>query len=176
MTTRRVFLGLAANLAAACLAVPVLAQDTDHPDGMHTHNAYARTNGGIGRTGAIFLMIHNNTETADRLLDARSDVAQRVEIHSHKDDGNGVMQMIHLTEGLALPAGEVHLLERGSDHVMLMGLTRDLVEGEVFPLTLVFENAGEMVVDVIVDNARKPGDAGMHEGMDHSTHGSTHGG
>lgn len=171
MTTRRLFLGLAANIAAACLALPLYAEDMTHGPGMHAHDAYARTNGGIGKSGAIFLMIHNNTETDDRLIDARSDVAQKVEIHTHKDDGNGVMQMIHLKDGIALPYGEMHELARGGDHVMLMGLTRDLKDGDTFPLTLVFEKAGEMVIEATVDNARKPGQGGMHQGMDHSTHG-----
>lgn len=172
MTNRRLFL---ATVAATCLsfALPIHADDMAahdmgaHGKGMNAADAYARTNGGIGKTGAIFLMIHNMTDADDRLVGARADVAKRVEIHTHQDDGNGVMKMIHLTEGLALPGGEVHPLVRGGDHVMLMGLTRDLVDGETFPLTLEFENAPELVIEVTVDNARKPGDAGAMEGMDH---------
>ncbi len=164
MILRRVLL---AATAAACLALamPAIAQDTGHGEGVHANDAYARTNGGIGKTGAIFVMLHNNTDTDDRLLGARSDVAQRVEIHTHKDDGNGVMQMIHLTEGVPLPAGDMHTLDRGGDHIMLMGLTRDLADGDVFVLILAFENAPEMTIEVTVDNARKPGKSGMTHDM-----------
>ncbi len=174
MTFRTIFLAATASLA---LAFPAVAHGTlHHPEDVHAHDAYARTNGGIGKTGAIFLMIHNNTEQDDRLIDVRSDIAQKVEIHTHKDDGNGVMQMIHLTEGLPLPAGEAHMLERGGDHIMLMGLTRDLVDGDTFPLTLVFENAGETTIEVTVDNARTP-DGGADHDMDHGTmkHGASGG-
>lgn len=165
MTTRRMLLAATACLA---FALPSFADEMVHTDGMHAHDAYARTNGGVGKTGAIFLMIHNNENADDRLVDVRSDVAQKVEIHTHKDDGNGVMQMIHLSDGLPLPGGEMHELQRGADHVMLMGLTRDLKDGDTFPLTLVFENAPEMTVEVTVDNARKPGEGGMSGDMDHN--------
>jgi periplasmic copper chaperone A len=133
----------------------------EHPEGMHIHDVYARTNGGIGKTGAIFFMVHNNTDQDDRLADVRADVAQKVELHTHAETADGVMQMLALPEGIPLPAGEMHELARGGDHVMLMGLTRDLKDGDHFPLTLVFDQAGEITVDAVVDNARKPGEMGQ---------------
>ena len=76
----------------------------------------------------------------------------------------------HLTlegeDGFAVPAGGGHMLERGGDHVMLMGLTESLEDGESFPLTLVFEEAGEVVVEVPVDLTRQP-EHGDHGGMNH---------
>ncbi|MBK6468759.1 MAG: copper chaperone PCu(A)C [Rhodobacter sp.] len=69
-----------------------------------------------------------------------------------------------------MPAGEMHSFVRGADHVMLMGLTRELKDGDVFPLTLVFESGAEFTFDVVVDNARKPAEGEMMmEGEDHST-------
>lgn len=175
MTFRFVAAALAACLA---LSAPVMAED--HPEGVHIHDAYARAMGGVGRSGAVFLTIHNHTTVDDRLVDAKSDVAERVELHTHKDDGNGVMQMIHVPEGFAVAAGEMHMLARGGDHVMLLGLTRDLKEGDTFPLTLVFETAGEITLEVAVDNARKPEAGAMEHGhdadhMDGHGHGHAHG-
>lgn len=173
MTFRMTFAALAAALA---LSLPATAQE--HPEGMHVHDVYARSMGQVGASGAVFFMMHNNTETDDRLLSATADVAERVELHTHKEDANGVMQMLHVTEGLPLAAGEMHALARGGDHVMLMGLTRELKDGDTFPLTLVFEQAGEITVEAVVDNARKPGEGMMdhsgHGDMDHSQH-MTHG-
>ena len=181
MNAIRTLMTAAAATLALALALPLGAQE-DHGPGMHVEDAYARVNGGIGKTGAIFLMVHNNTETDDRLLDVSSDVAQRVELHTHKDNGNGVMQMLHVPEGFALPAGEMLYLARGGHHVMLLGLTRALQDGDTFPLTLTFEKAGEVTVDVTVDNARKPAapenmdhDA-MHKQMHGTMHGATQGG
>lgn len=169
---------LAAAVAATlALSLPLAAEE--HPNAIHVHDAYARAMGGMGKSGAVFFMMHNMTETDDRLIDARADVAKRIELHTHKDMGDGVMQMLHVPEGFALAAGEMHELARGGDHVMLMGLTRDLANGDTFPLTLVFEKAGEMVIDVAIDNDRKPAAGGMmqHQGDGHNhNHGMNHGG
>lgn len=152
-------------LAAALLAFPAFAGET-----LMFQDPYARTMGGVGTSGAVFFTVMNHSAEEDRLIDARSDVAQKVELHTHKDDGNGVMQMLHVPEGFVVPAGGEHALARGGDHVMLMGLPREVADGDVIILTLVFEKAGEMVIEAPVDNARKTGMA-----MDHSGHQMQHG-
>ncbi|ESW60015.1 MAG: copper(I)-binding protein [Rhodobacter sp. CACIA14H1] len=163
---------LAALAAAFLISMPAMAEE--HPEGMHIHDVYARSNGQEGGSGAVFLMIHNNGETDDRLIGAVADVAQKAELHTHKESADGVMQMMQIEGGVPLPAGEMHEFARGGDHVMLMGLTRALADGDTFPLTLVFEQAGEITVEAVVDNARKPGEGMMdhsgHGDMDHSKH------
>ena len=95
-----------------------------------------------------------STDTNDRLIGVKSDVAGRVELHTHKVDENGVAQMIHVEEGFAIPAGEAHLLKRGGDHVMFMGLNAPFEQGSSVPVTLIFEQAGEVVVEIPVDLER----------------------
>lgn len=63
------------------------------------------------------------------------------------------MRMLRPEEGIAIPAGETHELARGGDHVMFMGLTRAVKDGDTVMLTLTFEHAGEVTVDIPVDNA-----------------------
>lgn len=179
--TKRFLLSAATALALLSpVSLPAFAQDTqvtgmeNHPEGMHIHDVYARSNGGVGASGAVFFMVHNNTESDDMLIGAASDVAEKVELHTHIADANGVMQMRKIEGGIALPMGEMHELARGGDHVMLMGLTRELNDGETFPLTLTFEKAGDIVVEATVDNARKPGAGGMGQ-MDHGGAGHDHG-
>jgi periplasmic copper chaperone A len=154
---------LAATAAALFLATAVFAED--HPERLHVHDAYARLS---PMSGAIFLMVHNNGTTDDRLIGARTDVAEKAELHTHTEDANGVMKMIEIEGGIPLPAGEMHALERGSDHVMLMGLTTELKDGDLIPLTLLFESGAELTLDVPVDNERKPGEA-MDHGHMHDT-------
>lgn len=173
MMIRSTMAALAATLA---LSLPLAAEE--HPEGLHIHDVYARSNGQAGGSGAVFFMIHNNTATDDRLIAASADVAARVELHTHIEDANGVMQMREVEGGFAVPAGEMHALERGGDHVMLMGLTEALEDGATFPLTLTFEQAGEVVIEAVVDNARMPAEGGMMghgDGHDHSGHGAGHG-
>ena len=121
---------------------------------------YARVARPGAPTGAAYLVIHNMGKSADRLLSAESPVAELVQIHTHIED-EGVMKMRRIEGGVPLPPGAMHALERGGDHVMLMGLTRDLSAGDSFRLTLIFEVAGEVTVDVPVDNAR--GQVGTHK-------------
>lgn len=158
---------LAAPLALvlALTGAPVLAHD-----GVHVTDPYARSAGGIGASGAIFFTIENHQVVDDRLISAASDVAERVEIHAHVEDANGVMQMKHLEDGLEIPASAETAFARGGNHVMLLGLKRELEDGDKITLTLTFERAGVVEVEVPVDNARKPeGHAG------HGAHGAAHG-
>ena len=48
------------------------------------------------------------------------------------------------------------MLQRGGDHVMLMGLNQSPAQGDEITITLVFETAGEIEVTVPVDLERKP--------------------
>ena len=141
------FISRAAMLALALTATPLFAETTP----IHIVDAYARVSGPAAKSGAAFMVIENQGVEADRLIDAASDAAVRVELHTHISDGNGVMQMRHVPDGFAIPAGESHSLQRGGDHVMLMGLSRPLADGDTVTLTLTFEKAGEVVIDVPVD-------------------------
>lgn len=53
-------------------------------------------------------------------------------------------------EAISIPAGGMAELKPGGDHVMFMRLSEPLKEGDHFPLTLVFEKAGEFDVTVTV--------------------------
>lgn len=128
---------------------------------------FARATAGPARNGAAFLTVKNAGVEADRLVGAKAPVADRVELHTHLHE-NGVMKMRQI-EAVEVPAGGEAALQPGGDHVMLMGLKAPLKEGESFPLTLVFEKAGEVTVDVMI------GGVGAMEGHDHSGHGN-HGG
>jgi len=156
---------LLAGVAALSFALPAFA------DGIMVHDPYARASAAMSQSGAAFMQIMNQTDTDDRLIDARSDVAERVELHTHQEDANGVMRMIHVEEGFAIAAGETHALDRGGDHVMFLGLTRELAHGDELELTLVFENAGEVTVTVPVDLERNPMRQQMH-GHGHMNHGT----
>ena len=131
-------------------ATPLMAADITVDD------AYARVSRPGAPTGAMFMTIHNAAETADRLVEARSPVAQMVELHTHIEE-DGIMRMRPIDEGLEIPAGGTHQLARGGDHVMLMGLTETLENGTTVPLTLIFQNAGQVSLEVPVDNDRQQG-------------------
>lgn len=155
---------LLAAALAALLATPALAQD-----GPLVEDAYARAS---AHSGAIFLTIVNRADQPDRLLSATSDAAARVELHTHKEDANGVMQMLEVEEGFSIPGGGTYKLDRGGDHIMLMGLTRPLAQGDTVTLTLTFERGEVVTLDVPVDNDRKPAGHGAPDHSGHAGHSS----
>ncbi len=155
--------------AAAATAVMLGAGPLFAGDIM-VRDAYVRSSTPNSVTGAAFMMLMNHGDTDDRLIAARSDVAERVELHTHIEDANGVMKMREVEDGFAVPAAGKHALERGGDHVMFMGLKQPLVQGKEITVTLTFEKAGEMQVTIPVDLKRKPNHEGKdHGSMDHGT-------
>ncbi|MDJ0994815.1 MAG: copper chaperone PCu(A)C [Dinoroseobacter sp.] len=154
MSFKSLFLGS----AAAFLTLPAFAGDITVTD------AYARAASPVAKTGAAFMVIENAGPEEDRLIEARSDIAVRVELHTHLSDGNGVMRMIEVKDGFAVPAGGKHMLQRGGDHVMFMGLNGPLEDGDSIAVTLVFERAGEVEVEIPVDLKRMPKGHGGHGG------------
>ena len=151
-----------ATVLAATFAVPAFAE------GLMIKDAYARSAFDGAKTGAAFMQIMNHANEEDRLIAVRSDVAQKVQLHTHEDMGEGVMKMMHVPEGFAIPAGGTRALSRGGDHVMLMGLTRKLIDGGAIEMTLVFDKAGEIVVQIPVDRERQDHGVVTHGDMDHS--------
>lgn len=141
---------LFAAAAALSFALPALAGD------IMVQDPYARASTAMSGSGAAFMMLMNEGDQDDRLVAASSDVAKRVELHTHKEDANGVMRMLEVKEGFPIPAHGMHALARGGDHVMLMGLTRPLEQGDIVTITLTFEKAGEMTIEVPVDLTRQP--------------------
>jgi copper(I)-binding protein len=115
--------------------------------------------------GGAFVTLLNTADAPDRLVSASSAVAERVELHTHIMDG-GVMRMREVEGGIPLPPGETVNLQPGGLHIMLLGLNQGLAAGSRFPLTLTFEKAGSVQVEVPVEAMGSMGPGG-HAGMSH---------
>lgn len=126
---------------------------------------WARASIGQSKAGAAYLTVMNQGSEPDRLVAAEGTVANKVELHAHQMD-DGVMKMRRV-EAIEVAPGEPTVLKPGGLHVMLMGLKAPLVEGERFPLTLVFEKAGRIEVEVTIQKAT---DMEPHSG--HGGHGA----
>jgi len=141
--------------SAVFLAMPALACD-----GFEIHDAFVRTSTMMSNSGAAFMEMHNHGNADCHLVGARTDVSQVTELHTHVIDANGVARMMQVEDGFMIPAGESHLLQRGGDHVMLMGLPQPLTQGQMVTMTFVFEDGSEATAQVAVDNERMPGAMG----------------
>lgn len=142
----------AAAICAAFLPVSALAHDA-----VDALDAYARSSN--PKAGAVFMTLDNHRTVDCTLIGAASDVAAKVELHTHQEV-EGVMKMTRIEGGISVPAGQQHALERGGDHVMLMGLHQPLADGDTVHLELDFGDCGTIAVDAPVDNERMPGHGG----------------
>ena len=121
-------------------------------------------------SSAAYLKITNNGGSDDRLIAAKTAIAQRVEIHSMEMD-QGVMRMRAVDGGLAIAAGDSVTLAPGGLHIMLMGLTTDLAPGSQHEIILVFEKAGDIKLTA---TAKRPGDIMMNMPGHDASHGQGH--
>ena len=111
---------------------------------------WARATPPTAPTGGGFLTITNKGTAADRLVSASSPAAASVQVHEMKMEGN-VMRMRELANGLEIAPGATVTLAPGGLHMMMMGLKAPLKQGEKVPLTLVFEKAGTIDVEIAVE-------------------------
>ncbi|MGY0217782.1 copper chaperone PCu(A)C [Endozoicomonadaceae bacterium StTr2] len=101
-----------------------------------------------GPNAAGYLKLTNKSDKTLKLVDADSDVAKRVELHTHLHE-NGVMKMTKMDHVL-IDQNQTHAFKQGSDHVMFMGLKQPLKPGEVVVVELKFENHAPVTVKLPV--------------------------
>ena len=164
---RRLLLQLAAALsltAASILAIATAGRAQG--EGIEVREAFARATIGQATSGVVYLTIVNHASGPDRLMSASTPVAARTDLHMTVRDGD-VVRMRRL-ETINIEAGGTVAFEPGGAHVMLSGLAAPLREGESFELTLEFETAGPMTLEVpvtsIAAGTRDEGDAHGHGG------------
>lgn len=124
----------------------IVGARADHQ--LHVIDAWARATVPTAKVGATYFVVHNRGDSSDRLVRLESTVANKTEMHTSTMHGD-LMKMERLDSVRVIANGHT-VFEPGGHHVMLMGLREPLVEGDAFPLTLIFENAGPVEVMVTV--------------------------
>ncbi len=114
--------------------------------------AWARLNPIAGRPAAVYLTIVNHGRADDRLVAAHSAFAERIEIH-RQSRANGISRMRRL-EALEISASTQVSLRPGGTHLMLIGPGSENISS--FKLTLGFEVAGEIEIEVLIKNGSRP--------------------
>lgn len=103
------------------------------------------------KVAAGFMVIENKGSTPDRLVAVNSAVAGTIQIHSMSIE-NGVMKMAELPDGLEIPAGgKVELKPKGL-HIMFIDLKEPILLEVPFDAELVFEKAGTVKVEFMVED------------------------
>ncbi len=117
--------------------------------GLEISDAWGRPSPTVATTGAFFMTITNNGAEDDALINASSPACGTVELHESYMNDEGAMAMQPVAGGtIAIPAGGSAVLEQGGLHVMCIDKLEDFTEGGELELTLQFQNAGDITLDV----------------------------
>ena len=148
---------LATTLSA--LTLPSHAADSN----LRIHAPYVRlAPPGAAATGA-FMRIENTGATDRQLIKAESPAAKTVELHTHINEG-GMMKM-RAVPFIAIKAGGQAELKPGSYHVMLIGLTQPLKDGDPVAITLTFDDGSQQRISAPARPIHA--EAASHGGMKH---------
>jgi periplasmic copper chaperone A len=146
----------AAFAAAILLADPAAAARIYNKGLIQLRDPWTRATPPGAEVAAGYVEIRNTGKEADRLVAASSPAAARVELHVMSHDG-GVMKMRE-APGFPTPPRKTVTLKPGGSHLMLTGLKQPFLKGQHIPITLRFERAGEVHVELEVraSGAAKP--------------------
>ena len=98
--------------------------------------------------GSVYFTVENTGTEDDALIGASSDIAGTVELHQTVTEGASTM--MKPVDKIVVPAGETTTLKPGGLHVMMTELTRELKMDDTFSVTLEFEKAGSVDLEVTV--------------------------
>ena len=96
-------------------------------------------------TGSVYMKIKNNGNSDDKLLSASSDKAGLVMIHRSIREGD-ISKMIHIHDGITIPANDSVNLKPGDYHLMLMNLDKNLSLGDKVSIVLNFEKNNSLEI------------------------------
>ena len=133
----------------ALVVVTTSAMAHDYTAGsIHVTHPWSLALPDVARNGAAYMNISNRGETVDRLIDVSSPIAERVSLHGHtmKD---GIVRM-RPVETIDVEPSTSSVLAPGGLHIMLTDLKEPLTVNKSFLLTLTFEKAGKIDVEIVV--------------------------
>jgi copper(I)-binding protein len=133
-------------LIAVLSATPAFACGVTVADPIEIENPWSRASIGTDRPGVVYLTIRNTGAADDVLIGIATPAANMPMLHETVVT-DGIASMPHVM-AVPVPAGGTIALEPGGFHAMLMGLTKVLKKGATFPVTLTFQDAGAVTVDV----------------------------
>ena len=137
------------------LVLTVLTSVTSAEDfqagSIHIRDPFSSALPPISKNGAVYLTLTNHGHLSDQLVGAATPIAEHAEIHTHRME-DGMMKMRKVDQ-VELPPNEEVAFAPGRNHIMLIGLSQTLKEGGRFPLMLHFKEAGQTMVEVIIEAA-----------------------
>jgi copper(I)-binding protein len=134
--------------ALTILAASAAGAHEEKSGGFTVLHPWTAATDGAQSDGAVYMVIRNRSGQADRLVGARSSDAGSALLHDLVAD-NAHKRMVPVTK-IDIPDGGETRLEPGGLHLMLVDLKVPLLDETLTPLTLVFEKAGPIDIEVVV--------------------------
>lgn len=138
-------------ISLALIALVACGGNAESPaagEGIAIEGAWARPPAMPGGNAAAYFVVANDGDEADRLIGAGSDLGV-TEIHESMMGEDGMMSM-RPVEGVDIAAGESVEFKPGGLHIMFIGVAEPPAVGDTVQVTLTFERAGDITLDVPV--------------------------
>ncbi len=146
-TPMRMLLPAAIALALTAAAAISFARGEESRTGdLAIVSAWARATPPGASVGAAYLTIENRGAADDRLVGAESPAARSITMHQTIEE-NGVSAMRPIENAPIFAGGRLEMAPAGG-HLMLTGLAAPLKQGATIPMTLTFEKAGAVTIEV----------------------------
>lgn len=120
-----------------------------HQGSMQIDHPWSREAPASAAVIAGYFKLTNSASSDDFLLHASSPIADKVEVHRHIM-ANGMMQMEKINN-LRIGSFNSVMFAPGGLHLMIFNPTQNYQQGERFPMTLTFKNAGSIEVEMAVE-------------------------
>ena len=140
-------------LGTLLIAFPFFALSHEFSQkGMEINHPWSKPTPPISKYGVAYFTITNSGKDQDRLLKVQipPSVGESASLHNVIQDGD-IVRMRELVNGKAIPRNSTVEFKPGGNHVMLEGLKKPLKLGEKFTINLIFEKAGEIPVEIWVE-------------------------
>ena len=113
----------------------------------------------LSEYGVAYFNVSNSGHKDDVLLEIEipDEIAKSASIHDVIHDSD-MMRMREVTTGKKIPAGSTIKFQPGGSHIMLEGLPKPLKLDDKFTIELVFANAGNVPVEIWVEDRPQQSD------------------
>lgn len=147
---RLVGIALAASLLAAAPSSAHYAGETFQAGSLVVSHVWAHENPPSSHANAVYLTVVNDGLEADRLMGVEGDFFHSAEFQAPVVDEDGVLRTKSLS-AIEIGPGQSLTFQPGGVQILLVGLQTSFFEGDHFHLSLLFERAGRLEVEVEVE-------------------------
>ena len=138
------------SLGLACPAVAHHAGETSQLSKLVISHAWMHENAEMAHSTSVYLTIDNQGTEADKLIGAEVDFADRAVFQAQTVGADGVLAVQDI-RGINIDPDQVLTLKPGVVWIELESVHRTFEYGEHFDMTLTFQKAGRVEIEVEIE-------------------------